>query len=383
MIKKKLIALLLALLLLASTAFTVVNALADDVNWRYDSVTKTLYISGAGDMENYSSPYSTPWSTYLNLIECVVVEDGVESLGNNAFSGASSLSEVKLSPSVAKIGSGTFSSCQSLNELSLSPAVVSIGDVSFAKLGTEAKPNFKLIAEAGSYPLYYAIENEINFECESVPTGKYSVKIPARTGMTAYYPYEAKLNGTFVFYSESKFDPSGYVYDSEFNLIEENDDYDTSYSSNMDSCDFSLSVNLEKGKTYYFATDIINPNLKADYSVYIKGLDYYVSGGIYVMANPKGDLTDIKLYDAYLNDEPTNGEYSLHITEVDYTVKIECDGIVWYHTFNPDGGNDCDIPFMGCDLNADRVVNAKDYALMKKTKYKYTELFYEFMNFKY
>ncbi len=78
---KKLIALLLSVVIVISAFFGIMNAFASDIEWRYDSETATLYISGSGDMDDYASPYETPWSTYLLLIENLVVEDGVTSLG--------------------------------------------------------------------------------------------------------------------------------------------------------------------------------------------------------------------------------------------------------------------------------------------------------------
>lgn len=380
---KKLISLFTALALIAVSLFSVYLAFANDVTWSYDSETNTLYISGTGAMDDYSSPYATPWSNYLNLIEKLVVEDGVTSIGSSALSGASALTCVDLSDTVEKIGAASFSSCPNLLELSLSPNVTGIADISFSTNGAVVKTGFVLNVTAGSYPLYYAIKNGVNFSCASVKTGVYDVKIPAKTGMCAYFPYTARLEGTFAFYSVSKYDPQGYLYDDSFNLIDDNDDYSVKYNDEMDSCDFSITDTLESGKTYYFATDLINPSLKADYKIYIKGKDYNVSGGIYVMANPAGELTDIKLYDAYLSGVATNGEYSLHVTSIDYTVELECDGIFWNHTFDPDSGENCDIPFMGCDLNRDGVVNAKDFAIMQKTNYRYIQYFYPFMNFKY
>ena len=77
---KKLIAFLMAAAILISSAFIAINAFADDIEWRYDSETATIYIFGSGDMDDYSSPYNTPWSTYLLLINNVVVDEGVRPL---------------------------------------------------------------------------------------------------------------------------------------------------------------------------------------------------------------------------------------------------------------------------------------------------------------
>ncbi|MBQ3903436.1 MAG: leucine-rich repeat protein, partial [Eubacterium sp.] len=121
---KKLIAFLMAAAVIISSAFLAISAFADDVEWRYDSDTATIYIFGSGDMDDYSSPYITPWSTYLLLINNVVVEEGVNSLGNCVFAGAENLSNVSLADSVSRIGSEAFSSCPSLLELTLSSGVV-------------------------------------------------------------------------------------------------------------------------------------------------------------------------------------------------------------------------------------------------------------------
>ncbi|MCR5208014.1 MAG: leucine-rich repeat domain-containing protein [Eubacterium sp.] len=382
--KKRFTALFTALIILAVSVFVCFHAFADDITWSFDAATSTLYINGSGDMNNYEGAYTTPWKDCITSVEKIVIADGVTSLGNNAFSGASSLYSVDIPDTVTKIGVGTFSSCSSLLELTLSSYVVSIGDVSFSKTGNLDKEGFVLNTEAGSYPLFYAVTNGINFSCDSVKSGMHSVNIPSNTGMKAYYPYTSKVDGEFIFFSESKHDTLGYVYDSSFNLIAENDDYDNKYTDNMDECDFSLSVTLEKGKTYYFATEILNPVLNATYPVFIEAVDYYVRGGIYLMADPSGALTDIKLDNVYIDGvEAVNGEYSLHVTHMRYTVELECEGIFFEYTFTPDFGEEYDIPFMCCDLNRDRIVNAKDYAIMKRTNHKYIELFEVFLNYKY
>lgn len=380
---KKLISLITAAALIVLSVFSVVFAFADDVSWNYDSNTNTLYIFGSGNMDDYSSPFMTPWSNYLPTVENLVVEEGVTSVGNNALSGASLLNSVTLADTVTSIGTSSFASCSSLMELTFSTNVISIGDKSFSVDGMNDKTGFVLNTYPGSYALYFAIKNGIGFNCSSVDSGVLEVNIPANTGMRAYFPFTPKLNGTFAFYSVSKDDPIGYFYDSNLNKLFENDDYSVKYDDDMISCDFSITRDVQAGETYYFATDIFNPKLAANYKVYLLGKDYNVHGNIYLMDNPEGDLTNIKMTDCNLNGQPTNGEYSIHVTSINYTVTLECDGVYWEHTFDTNSGENCDIGFMACDLNRDRVVNAKDYAMMQKRNYRFKYQFEDFMNFKY
>lgn len=67
-----------------------------DVTWAYSSSTRTLAISGTGDMANYSNGSSTPWNDYKSSIECVVVGNGVTGIGNYAFYNCSNLATVTL-----------------------------------------------------------------------------------------------------------------------------------------------------------------------------------------------------------------------------------------------------------------------------------------------
>ena len=369
--------------LLISIGFVCFTAFADGIEWEYDGVTKTLYISGSGEMDDYSEPYAAPWGIHIYEMQNLVVEDGVKSLGNYAFAGASSLSSVVLSDSVTAIGAGAFSSTPSLLELSLSPDIAKIGDKSFATIGADNKNGFVLNVTAGSFALNYAIDNEIPFACESVKSGEQQVDIKKETGMAAYFPYTAPVNGTFSFYSVSKYDTLGYVYDSEFNQLAANDDHGSLYYDGMEDCDFAISINLTKGETYYFAAMNYSPIRAANFKAYIIPTGYNVSGEIRALISPDGTMSENVLSNAEINGALTDGTYSINVPSPAYKVTFSCEGVRYVHTFSPDDGDDVDIAIVMCDQNSDGFVNIRDYSLMKQNNSEYIDYFNDFINYAY
>ncbi len=94
----------------------------------------TLTISGAGDMQDYSSSSSgdmSPWYSYKDSITSVVIKDGVTHIGNSAFFYCSNLAQIAIPESVKSIGSYAFSSCSGLTNVSIPEGVKSIGRYAF------------------------------------------------------------------------------------------------------------------------------------------------------------------------------------------------------------------------------------------------------------
>ncbi len=79
----------------------------ENLTWTFEEATKTLTISGSGDMPNYS--YESPWSTYG--IKTVVIESGVTSIGECAFIRCFNLASITIPNSVTSIGNWAFVDC--------------------------------------------------------------------------------------------------------------------------------------------------------------------------------------------------------------------------------------------------------------------------------
>jgi len=100
--------------------------------WKSDSCSRTLTISGSGNMWNYSSSaHDQPWYYARNHIDEIVIGTGVTSIGNAAFTGLSSVGNVTLPSSVVSIGNAAFLNCSGLTGIRIPKSVTSIATNAF------------------------------------------------------------------------------------------------------------------------------------------------------------------------------------------------------------------------------------------------------------
>jgi hypothetical protein len=90
-----------------------------NLTYTYVEATKTLSISGTGDMNNYSSPSNQPWSQYRSEILVIKIGDEVTSIGQYAFNGCSGLTSVTIGKRITSIGYYAFTGCSSLTSVTL------------------------------------------------------------------------------------------------------------------------------------------------------------------------------------------------------------------------------------------------------------------------
>ncbi len=109
------------------------GAQGDNLTWTLDDQ-GTLTISGTGDMADYTWD-TLPWARNTYTIKSVVLEEGVTSIGDYAFSGCTSMTSVTIPTCVTSIGDYAFSSCNSLTGVTIPSSVTSIGDGAFICCG--------------------------------------------------------------------------------------------------------------------------------------------------------------------------------------------------------------------------------------------------------
>ena len=137
----KIIALVLTLAMLAAGLVACAGGSAEDqegewgdFSWSYKKDTKTLTVTGAGDMPDAASADEVPWASLRYYIEAIRLRaEGapITSVGDYAFYGLVKLEEVELDENVKSIGKCAFAFCSLLEEANLSEGVTEIGESAF------------------------------------------------------------------------------------------------------------------------------------------------------------------------------------------------------------------------------------------------------------
>ena len=118
--------LLLSLILMLSISSYGQSGRWNNVTWNItDSV---LTISGVGAMDSYMA---NMWYIYRTLIKDVIIEEGITTIGNYAFSICTNLKTITIPNSVTSIGELAFRECTSLTSIEIPNSVTSIGNSAF------------------------------------------------------------------------------------------------------------------------------------------------------------------------------------------------------------------------------------------------------------
>ncbi len=206
--KKATLALLAMCVLALCTVFCAANASAanvrasgscgTNVSWvLYDD--GALVVSGEGAMTNWEYGADVSWFSHRFSIKTATIQEGVTSIGGNAFYG-SSLTSVTIPDSVTYIGNGAFYMCSNLTTVNMGKGVTNIGYSAFYTTGV--LPELTL-----PETLEYA-GNSAFISCETVTVLSRDASFGAKvfgedatvygyTGSTAD-TYTAKNNITFV-----------------------------------------------------------------------------------------------------------------------------------------------------------------------------------------
>ncbi len=187
-LRKSLPVLLSSLLLLLSLSVCFVGFAADasggcgsGLTWTYSEATKTLTISGTGEIDDYSigvehGGYVTraPWFPYHYEVTKIIFENGVKRIGKNAFRyfknvtrlefpsslesigpyaflECTNLVTVNFGSGVKSIGANAFNGCTSLSRFTIPDQVLSIGEYAFYKVPVESLVLGKNVESIGSY----------------------------------------------------------------------------------------------------------------------------------------------------------------------------------------------------------------------------------------
>lgn len=97
-----------------------------NITWHLDD-DGVLSFEGEGKMKNFGQ---TPYNPIL--VKKIVIDNGITSIGNNAFKKCTKLTIVSIPPSIVEIGDNAFEGCKSLPSITIPYGVSSIGKQAFA-----------------------------------------------------------------------------------------------------------------------------------------------------------------------------------------------------------------------------------------------------------
>lgn len=375
--KKRILALTLSVLLIIST-ITGITVFAENNNaWAYDSDTKTLTINSNTEDYTENDYTSSPWYAYKDETENIIIQSGVTSIGDFSFCFESNVRNVTLPDTLENIGTGAFAGCDSLKQITVPESVTAIGDYAFGyDSQMQLTQDFIAICAANSFAQNYCFKNYIMFDTP-VNMGENTAVIT--TGNAQYLQsFVPKTDCTITFKSVSESDTYGLIYDAQtyeysdnFSLMSksaiiQNDDD----SIDEESLNFSITVELSKGRRYYLASKYKYPKMTGTFNT---EFSLTCTHHIYeetVITPPSCETDGMSIFtcigcgDSYENKLYALGhDYALNgFDGVNATVKCtRCD-------------SEYNIRFMDyynstnnyLDVVTDSVVNAKDYAKLAK-----------------
>lgn len=387
---KRLICLITAVALIISGVLSIsLTAVAGTVSFNYEPESATLTVKGSGDILDYKENdlKSRPWNVYRDETKHIVISDGITSVGSYSFAQFKYTQTVELPNSVKSIGEASFAGCNKLLELTVPDSVETVGDYAFGfNDRMETPQGFVAHCSTKSAAQAYCFRNNIMFDSpmDSMSTTAHITK----SDELQLWSFVPLTDGKLTFYSTGKKNTVGFLFDAENYVYSDNYGdlrrtaliYDDDW--NGGGLNFKFSYNLKAGKRYYLGARF---RLARDYD----GSTLTENGKFDVVAE---FVCSQHKYELSSTVEPTCEEYGYNV----YTC-IAC-GDSYKESISPLGHNfvpsnvdgsdvvlDCSRcgktsrePFVNVyheeltdenrkfDVNSDGVINAKDYAILRK-----------------
>ena len=105
------------------------GACGSNLTWNFNSNTGTLTISGSGNMYNYDQT-NIPWLCYRDYISNIILEDGITSIGEDAFKDCVNVTNITIPEGVTSIGIYAFENT-GITSINIPGSVTSIDNRAF------------------------------------------------------------------------------------------------------------------------------------------------------------------------------------------------------------------------------------------------------------
>lgn len=387
---KRLICLITAVALIISGVLSIsLTAVAGTVSFNYEPESATLTVKGSGDILDYKENdlKSRPWNVYRDETKHIVISDGITSVGSYSFAQFKYTQTVELPSSVKSIGEASFAGCNKLIELTVPDSVETVGDYAFGfNDRMETPQGFVAHCSTKSAAQAYCFRNNIMFDSpmDSMSTTAHITK----SDELQLWSFVPLTDGKLTFYSIGKKNTVGFLFDAENYVYSDNYGdlrrtaliYDDDW--NGGGLNFKFSYNLKAGKRYYLGARF---RLARDYD----GSTLTENGKFDVVAK---FVCSQHKYELSSTVEPTCEEFGYNVYTCiacgdSYKESISPLG----HDFVPSNVDGSDVvldcskcgktsrePFANVyhaeltdenrkfDVNSDGVINAKDYAILRK-----------------
>lgn len=387
---KRLICLITAVALIISGVLSIsLTAVAGTVSFNYEPESATLTVKGSGDILDYKENdlKSRPWNVYRDETKHIVISDGITSVGSYSFAQFKYTQTVELPSSVKSIGEASFAGCNKLLELTVPDSVETVGDYAFGfNDRMETPQGFVAHCSTKSAAQAYCFRNNIMFDSpmDSMSTTAHITK----SDELQLWSFVPLTDGKLTFYSTGKKNTVGFLFDAENYVYSDNYGdlrrtaliYDDDW--NGGGLNFKFSYNLKAGKRYYLGARF---RLARDYD----GSTLTENGKFDVVAE---FVCSQHKYELSSTVEPTCEEFGYNVYTCiacgdSYKENISPFG----HDFVPSNVDGSDVvldcsrcgktsrePFANVyhaeltdenrkfDVNSDGVINAKDYAILRK-----------------
>lgn len=387
---KRLICLITAVALIISGVLSIsLTAVAGTVSFNYEPESATLTVKGSGDILDYKENdlKSRPWNVYRDETKHIVISDGITSVGSYSFAQFKYTQTVELPSSVKSIGEASFAGCNKLLELTVPDSVETVGDYAFGfNDRMETPQGFVAHCSTKSAAQAYCFRNNIMFDSpmDSMSTTAHITK----SDELQLWSFVPLADGKLTFYSTGKKNTVGFLFDAENYVYSDNYGdlrrtaliYDDDW--NGGGLNFKFSYNLKAGKRYYLGARF---RLARDYD----GSTLTENGKFDVVAE---FVCSQHKYELSSTVEPTCEELGYNVYTCiacgdSYKESISPLG----HDFVPSNVDGSDVvldcsrcgktsrePFANVyhaeltdenrkfDVNSDGVINAKDYAILRK-----------------
>ncbi len=178
----------------------------DNLTWTFYGDTGTLVISGTGAMYDYdiAEEEYTPWNNFKTEIKKLIIEDGVTTIGNDAFVDCIGIKRVEISYTVTTIGHNAFTNCDGLTSIDIPYGVQTLGEYAFAdcdNLRIVTIPSSMSVVSAGAFVNCDNLETIVL--CEGVTELEMEAFEDCRNIKEVFWPRSLTTIGWGAFYSYS------------------------------------------------------------------------------------------------------------------------------------------------------------------------------------